>query len=66
MPYINVKVAGSLTHEQKKVIADRFSSVLYEVAGKNPAATYIVFEEIERDSWAVGGKLLSDKDREQG
>ncbi len=66
MPYINVKVAGSLTHEQKKAIADKFSSVLYEVAGKKPATTYIVFEEIERDSWAVGGKLLSDKEREQG
>lgn len=60
MPYINVKVAGSLTVEQKKTIADKFSHVLYDVAGKKPSSTYIVFEEVERDSWAVGGTLLSD------
>jgi 4-oxalocrotonate tautomerase len=62
MPYINVKVAGSLTLEQKKTIADKFSNVLHEVAGKKPSSTYIVFEEVGRDSWAVGGRLLSDKD----
>ncbi len=62
MPYINVKVAGSLTVEQRKTIADRFSHVLHEVAGKNPSSTYIVFEEVARDSWAVGGRLLSEKD----
>jgi 4-oxalocrotonate tautomerase len=61
MPYINVKVAGSLSVEQKKTIADKFSHVLHEVADKNPSSTYIVFEEIERDNWAVGGRLLSDK-----
>ena len=60
MPYINVKVAGTLTKEQRKEIARDFSATLEKVAGKKPSSTYIVFEEIERDSWAVGDTLLSD------
>ena len=59
MPYVNLKVAGSLTKEQKEKIAEQFTKVLEEVAGKPPRATYIVIEEVEREDWAVGGKLLS-------
>lgn len=61
MPYINVKVAGPLTKEQKTKIAEKFSLALKEVAGKEPSTTYIVFDEVSRENWAVGEKLLSDK-----
>ncbi len=60
MPFINVKVAGTLTAEQKKEIASRFSDTLFKVASKNPDSTYIVFEEVERENWAVGSRLLSE------
>ncbi|HOK00998.1 MAG TPA: 4-oxalocrotonate tautomerase family protein [Spirochaetota bacterium] len=60
MPYVNVKVAGPLTKEQRSAIAEKITEVLHEVAGKKPNTTYVVFEEIERDHWAAGGKLLSD------
>jgi len=61
MPYINVKIAGNLSIDQKKDIAEKFSEVLKEVAGKDPKSTYIVFEEVSRADWAVGGKLLNDQ-----
>jgi len=61
MPYVNVKTAGPLSAEQKKELAERISAALKDVAGKNPESTYIVFEEIERENWAVGGRLLSEK-----
>ena len=60
MPYVNCKVAGPLTAEQRKELAKRFSQALFEVAGKKPETTYIVFEEVSRDRWAVGGTLLSE------
>ena len=60
MPYVNVKVAGPLTKEQRSAIAEKITEVLHEVAGKKPNTTYVVFEEIERDHWDAGGKLLSD------
>ena len=60
MPYVNVKVAGKLTKEQRSRIAAKITKTLQEEADKKPESTYIVFEEVERESWAVGGRLLSD------
>lgn len=59
MPYIDVKVAGSLNREQKEKIAQEISETMKNVAGKPPEATYIVFTEVDRENWAKGGKLLS-------
>lgn len=60
MPFVNVMVAGPLTKSQKSLLAEKITAVLEEVAGKDPKTTYVVFEEIERDNWAAGGKLLTD------
>ena len=61
MPLIQVKVAGSLTKEQKQAITKSFCKTLQEVADKNPESTYIIFEEVSRENWAVGNNLLSEK-----
>lgn len=60
MPYVNVKVAGELTREQKQQIADGISEVLLKTANKPKEATYVVIDEVSRDNWAKAGKLLSD------
>lgn len=60
MPYVNVQVAGPLTKDQRTKIAERITSALHDIAGKQPETTYIVFEEVERERWAVAGKLLSE------
>ena len=60
MPYINVRVAGKLTGEQKRQIAARITQVMEEVAGKPPSATYITIDELERTNWAKSGELLED------
>lgn len=62
MPYINVKVAGSLSLEQKREIADEFSSVMQRVCGKPKSSCYIVFDEVSRENWAKGSDILSDVD----
>jgi 4-oxalocrotonate tautomerase len=61
MPYIHVRVGGSLSIEQRKIIAREFSDILERVAGKPKAACYTVFEEIDREKWAVGDELLSER-----
>lgn len=58
MPYVSLRVAGKLTRQQKETIAKEFAETLERVAGKPKAATYLVFDEIERENWAVGEKLL--------
>ena len=61
MPYVNVKVAGKLTKDQKRKIVEGVTKLLEEVAGKPPSATYLVIEEVDRENWGKGGELLSDK-----
>ncbi|WP_028950795.1 tautomerase family protein [Sulfurihydrogenibium subterraneum] len=60
MPYVNVKVAGKLTKEQKEKIVEGITKLLEEVANKPPQSTYVVIDEVERENWGKGGKLLSD------
>jgi 4-oxalocrotonate tautomerase len=60
MPYVNVRVAGALTGPQKKEIVARITQVMEEVAGKPPAATYVVIDEVPRHNWAKSGELLEE------
>ncbi|HYG31963.1 MAG TPA: 4-oxalocrotonate tautomerase family protein [Methylophilaceae bacterium] len=60
MPYVNLKIAGSLTREQKKKIALEITDTLERVAHKPKSYTYIVFEEVEMEDWAIAGDLLDE------
>jgi 4-oxalocrotonate tautomerase len=62
MPYINVKVGGPLTADQRRRIAREFCETLEKVANKPKNVVYIVFDEVDRSMWAVGDELLTDKD----
>lgn len=58
MPYINLKVAGKLTRAQKEAIAEAFSETLKKIAGKPKNDTYLVIDEVDRENWAKGDRLL--------
>lgn len=58
MPYVNIKLAGKVNKDQKKQIAKEITEVLERVAHKPANYTYIVFEEVEYEDWAIGGELL--------
>ncbi len=58
MPYVNVKVAGPLTRDQKEKIAADMSRSLERHAGKPVDHTYVVFDEVPRENWAKGVELL--------
>ena len=58
MPYINVKLAGKLDKNQKQEIAKEITDVMQRVANKPASYTYIVFQEVESEDWAIGGNLL--------
>lgn len=58
MPYINLKLVGKLTTEQKIKIAKEFSDTLLKVANKPKESTYLVIDEINGENWAQGEKLF--------
>ena len=58
MPFINVKLAGALNKDQKQQIAKEITEVMQRVANEPASYTYIVFEEVKTEDWAIGGALL--------
>lgn len=60
MPYVNIRIAGTLTREQKKQIATEITDTLERVALKPKSYTYITFDEVADENWAVAGQLLDE------
>ncbi len=58
MPYINIKLAGILNKDQKKEIVKEITELMERVASKPASYTYIVFDEVKNEDWAIGGNLL--------
>ena len=63
MPFVNIKLAGKLTKEQKSEIAKEISRTLVKVANKKQENIMIAFEELDRDCFARGEVLLEDLDK---
>lgn len=58
MPYVSIRLAGTLTREQKEKMCAGVTGVICEVTGK-PAETVLIFvDEEQHENIAVGGKLL--------
>jgi 4-oxalocrotonate tautomerase len=60
MPYVNIRIAGSLTREQKKKIAEEITDTLERIANKPRHYTYIAFDELPDENWAIAGQLLDE------
>ena len=60
MPYVNIRIAGTLTREQKAKIAAEVTETLERIAHKPRSYTYITFDELPDESWAIAGQLLDE------
>jgi 4-oxalocrotonate tautomerase len=54
MPYINLKLVGTLNKQQKEQIAKEFSDTLLRVAKKPKDSLYLVIDEVKGENWAKG------------
>jgi len=62
MPVVTIKLAGSLSRDQKKQIAAEITDTLERIALKPRRYTYIAFEETADENWAIAGQLLDEED----
>jgi 4-oxalocrotonate tautomerase len=58
MPYINLKLVGTLTKPQKEQIAKEFSDTLLRVAKKPKDSLYLVIDEVKGENWAKGEQFF--------
>ncbi|MCL4370423.1 MAG: 2-hydroxymuconate tautomerase family protein [Chloroflexi bacterium] len=61
MPILRVSMWKGRTHEQKSELAKALTEVMARVAKTSPEATTIIFDEIDKENWASGGTLVSDR-----
>lgn len=62
MPYVNIRIAGTLTREQKKKIAEEITDTLERIGKKPKSYTYIAFDELPDANWAIAGRLLDEEE----
>lgn len=56
MPYVNIKITREgATSEQKSELIKGVTELLQITLNKNPKTTVVVIEEVEMDSWGIGG-----------
>ena len=69
MPYVNIRMirdGAGATPEQKSEVIAGVTKVLQDVLGKNPATTWVVIDELDADSWGVGGQSVSERRKQSG
>jgi len=60
MPIVTVQMWPGRTQAQKAELARRITDAIVTVANTTPDATIVVFEDVGKENWAVGGVLASD------
>ncbi len=58
MPYVSIRVAGTLNNEQKEEMCEGVTDVIAKVANKPKESILIFIDEVEHENIAKAGKLL--------
>jgi 4-oxalocrotonate tautomerase len=66
MPYVNIRLAGPATEAQKAEIIKETTDLLVRVLNKNPAATFVVIDEVPTENWGSGGISVKARLAQQG
>jgi 4-oxalocrotonate tautomerase len=60
MPIIRIEMAAGRSAEQKRELAKALTRETARIVGTSPSSIMVIIEDVAKEHWAVGGKLLSD------
>lgn len=60
MPFVDIRLAGNATREQKAAVVADVTKSLVERLGKPAGAVQVVISEISTENYAAGGLLVAD------
>ena len=60
MPLVTIKAPEAVfSEDQKRAMIDKVTEAMVEVQGEEfREKTWVVYEEVPRQSWAIGGTLI--------
>lgn len=61
MPVITIRIAKGRPVEEKRALADAITRTIVETLDVKPGWVTVLIEEYDRENWATGGQLHSDK-----
>lgn len=59
MPIVRVEMWSGRTKSQKAELARVITEAMVTIAQTTPEATTVIFEDVAKENWAVGGVLAS-------
>jgi len=62
MPNIRIELLDGRSIEQKRELAENVTREVARVCRCRPEDVQIVFADVRRADWSIGGRLLSDPD----
>ena len=61
MPFVDIRLAGNATREQKAAIVADVTRSLVERLGKPASAEQVVISEISMENYGSAGQLMADR-----
>jgi 4-oxalocrotonate tautomerase len=61
MPFIAIHIARGRPLEKRRRLAIAITDAVTEILELDRGATQVLIQEHDRDSWAIGGELLSER-----
>jgi len=55
MPVVRVAFYPGRSVEKKRAIAEAITTALVEIGGSNRAGVHVIFENIAKEDWVIGG-----------
>ena len=59
MPVVNISLYAGRTDEQKAALAKAVTKAISATAGIPDSATTIIFHDVEKSDWSIGGVMAS-------
>jgi 4-oxalocrotonate tautomerase len=63
MPFIAVHIARGRPLEKRRRLAAAITDVVAEILELEKGTTQVLIHEHDRDNWAIGGELLSERQK---
>ncbi len=60
MPNVTIQWYAGRTLQQKRELTAAITEAVVRIGKTTPDQVHIVFQDVEKANWAVGGKLASD------
>ena len=61
MPFVEIRLTGAATREQKAAVVSDVTRSLAERMGKNPDKVTVNIIELSNENWGSGGILIADR-----